>query len=107
MHGTSRKSWLLSKSIVREVARSVDGFPVKLRLLTSGQTKKKLTAGKAIVGTKGELYDFGSATESVASALSQSLKSAGFSRDSGFMVLLSKGDDGTALSFVVAEQAWQ
>jgi hypothetical protein len=95
------------EEIVREVAPSVGGFPVKLRLLNSGQNKKELTIGKVIVGTKDELYYFGSATESDASARGQSLKSAGFFRDSGFMVLLSKGDDGTALSFVVAEQAWE
>jgi hypothetical protein len=95
------------EEIVREVAPSVGGFPIKLRLLNSGRTRKELTVGKVIVGTKDEMYYFGSATESDASALGQALKSAGFFQDRGFMVLLSRGDDGTAISFVLAEGAWE
>jgi hypothetical protein len=95
------------EEIVREVAPSIGGFPIKLRLLNSGRTMKELTVGKVIIGTKDEMYYLGSATESDASALGQALKSAGFFQDRGFMVLLSKGDDGTAISFVLAEGAWE
>jgi hypothetical protein len=94
------------EEIVREIAPSVGGFPIKLKLLNSGQTKKELMIGRVIIGTKDELYYFGSATESDASALGQSLKSAGFFQDRGVVVLLSKGDDGTAISFVVKEGTW-
>jgi hypothetical protein len=36
----------------------------------------------------------------------QLLKSAGFSQDQGATVMFSKNDDGTAISYVVVEGAW-
>jgi hypothetical protein len=92
------------EEIVREVAPSVGGYPVTLRLLNSAQqTMKELTVGRVTVGTIDELYYLGSATQSEAVALGQLLKSAGFFAGQGATVFLSKGDGGTAISFVVTD----
>jgi hypothetical protein len=95
------------EEVGREVALSVGGFPIKLRLANSSRrTMKELTVGKLLIGAKDELYYFGSATESDAKALGQSLKSSGFLQDRGASVFLSKGNGETAISFVLAEGAW-
>jgi hypothetical protein len=95
------------EEVGREIAPAVGGFPVKVRLAnTERQTMKELAVGKAATGTKDDLYYFGSATESDARALVQLLKSAGFFQDQGATVMFSKNDDGTAISYVVAEGAW-
>jgi hypothetical protein len=95
------------EEIVREVAPSVGGYPIKLRLLNSTrQAMKELTVGKVIIGTTDEVFYLGLATQSEAVALGQLLKSAGFFTDQGALVFLSKGDDGTAISFVVTDGMW-
>jgi hypothetical protein len=95
------------EEVGREVAPAIGGFPIQLRLMNPAQEiKMQLTIGKVIVGTKDEVYYYGSATESEANALGQSLKSAGFFRDSGLSIFLSRGDDGTAITFAVEEGAW-
>jgi hypothetical protein len=91
----------------REVAPAIGGFPLHVRLMNSAErTMKQMTVGKIIVGTKDEIYYYGSATEADAQALGQSLKAQGYFQDRGLSVLLSKGDDGTAITFVVEEGAW-
>ncbi len=95
------------EEIGRQIAPSIGGFPIKVRLVDSQrETKKELTAGKVIIGTKDEIYYFGSATEADAQALGQALKTAGFLGDRGVSVLLSKGD-GTVISFIVREAFWE
>jgi hypothetical protein len=95
------------EEIGRQIAPSVGGFPIKVRLIDSQrETKKELTAGKAIIGTKDEIYYFGSATGADAKALGQELKTAGFLGDRGVTVLLSKGD-GAVISFIVREGFWE
>jgi hypothetical protein len=95
------------EEIGREIAPSVGGFPIQVRLVNSNRdVKKEVTAGKAIIGTKDEIYYLGSATEAEAKALGQALQTAGFFRDAGFSVLLSKGD-GTVIGFVVKEGFWE
>ena len=94
------------EEIGRQIAPSVGGFPIKVRLINpKREVKKEVTVGKAVIGTKDEIYYFGSATEADAKALGQALQTAGFFRDAGFSVLLSKGD-GTVISFVVREGLW-
>ena len=83
------------------VAPSVGGLPIKVRLIDSSQAvKKEMNVGEVISGTKDELYYFGSATETDAKALAQSLKSGGFFVDRGVSVFLAKGDDGTSITFI-------
>jgi hypothetical protein len=95
------------QEIGREVAPSVGGFPLKVRLVNANRViMKELDLGKAVIGTKDEIYYFGSATQADANALGQALKSAGFLQDKGISVLLTKATDGTAISFVLADGAW-
>ncbi len=75
-------------------------------ILRGGVLARRRRSGKLIIGSKDELYYFGSATDAEAQALAQSLKSFGFLRDRGVSVFLSKGNGATAISFVLAEGAW-
>jgi hypothetical protein len=94
------------EDIGANLAPLLHAAPLKVRMIdTSREIKKDLTAGKAIIGTKDEVYYFGSATEADARALGQALKTAGFFLDRGFSVLLSKGER-TVLSLVVREGIW-
>jgi hypothetical protein len=96
------------EEIGRQIAPSVGGFPIKVRLVNSSRdTMTELIVGKVIIGTKDEIYYFGESTEAAANALGQSLKSAGFFEDRGVSTFLSKGDDGTTVSFVVVEGYWE
>jgi hypothetical protein len=95
------------EEVGRQIAPSVGGFPISVRLVDSaGSTRKDLTIGKAIVGTKDEVYYLGEARERQARALGDSLRSAHSLSDNGATVLLAKNDGITAISFVVPEGAW-
>lgn len=61
---------------------------------------------KVVVGTKDEVYYSGSATQQDAQALGNILKANGYFTDKGVTVLLEKNVNGTTLSFVVKESAW-
>ncbi len=69
------------------------------------ETKKEFKAGKAIIGTKDEIYFAGTATEAEAVKLGEALRTSGYLEDRGVSVLLSKGD-ATMLSFVLKEGVW-
>jgi hypothetical protein len=95
------------EEIGRRVAGSIGGFPIKVRLIDSHRVlHKEVNVGKAIVSGKDAVYYFGSATEADARAVGEALQAAGFLRDAGISVVLSKGD-GTSLSFVVNEGVWK
>jgi hypothetical protein len=95
------------EEIGRRIATPLGGFPIKVRLMDSaGVMRREVAVGRAIIGAKDEIYYFGSATDADAEALGQALKTAGFLLDRGASVVLSKGD-GTAISFVVNENAWE
>jgi hypothetical protein len=61
---------------------------------------------RVLIGTNDEVFYLGSATKQDAQALGEALKTAGYFKDLGFAVVLSKDQDGTAISFVVKEGAW-
>src|SRR5277367_1108300 len=61
---------------------------------------------RLVVGTKDEVYFTGTATKQDAQALGEALKKAGFFQDHGVTVILSKDQDGTAVSFVVKDGIW-
>ncbi len=84
------------------------GLPVKCRFLNAANEVKKETVVRApvIIGTKDSIVYSGDATEQDAKALGTALQKAGYFDDSGASVLLSKGHDGTVLSFVVDETYW-
>jgi hypothetical protein len=91
--------------IGRRIAASIGGFPITVRLLDSAGHIRKLTVGRLLVGTRDEVYYFGSATEEDAQSLGQMLKAVGFFADIGASVAVSKGD-GTAIWFVTNEGFW-
>jgi hypothetical protein len=94
------------EGIGSQIAPSVGGFPIQVRLTnTKLEAKKQMTVGKAIIGSKDEIYYFGTATEEDAKALGRVLKSTGYLSDKGVTVLLAKGE-GTEISFVVREGIW-
>jgi membrane protein YqaA with SNARE-associated domain len=61
---------------------------------------------KVIIGSHDEVYYLGSATEQDARALGAALTNEGYFQDRGFVVVLSKDKDGTAISFVVKDGVW-
>jgi hypothetical protein len=90
----------------RRVATSVGGFPIQVHLIDAGRNiRKKMTVGKAMVGTKDIVYYFGEATDPGARALGEALRSAGYFADRGATVALLKGE-GTVISFVVQDGLW-
>ena len=61
---------------------------------------------RVVIGSKDEVYFVGAATKADAQALGEALKKDGYFQDHGVAVILSKDTDGTAISFVVKEGAW-
>ena len=95
------------QEIGRRIAATVSGFPIEIRLVDPAwNVQKTIQVGKLRVGTRDEVYYFGSATESDAQALAQALRAAGYLQDRGVSVSISKGD-GNAIGFVVADGVWQ
>ena len=95
------------EEIGRRVAGSIGGFPIKVRLIDSHRVlHKEVTVGKETIGTRDAVYYFGTATGAQAKAVGEALRGAGFLRDLGSTVVLSKGDT-TELSFVVNDGVWE
>jgi hypothetical protein len=90
----------------RELAPKVGGLPLKVRLTNATRDiKREMSVGKVVVGTKDEIYYFGTATETDAKALGAALQTSGFFTDKAFSVFLEKGM-GTILAFVVRDGFW-
>jgi hypothetical protein len=90
----------------RRIAGSIGGLPIKVRLMNSRWAmREELSVGKVIVGTRDEIYYFGSITAPEAETLGQTLRSSHYLIDVGTTVVLSR-NGGTSISFVVAENAW-
>lgn len=90
----------------REVAPALGGFPIEIQLENKNRdVKSETTVGKISVGND-HIYYFGAATEAEADALGEALKTAGFFVGKGFDVFLNKQSDGTTLSFIVGDGAW-
>lgn len=95
-----------AEEVVREVADSAGGFPVRVRIMDSSQNvKKQGMVGRVAVG-KDEIFYFDNASQAEATALGNALKSEGYLTDRGSSVLLQKTDAVTAISFVVSEGFW-
>jgi hypothetical protein len=93
------------EEVGREIAQSVGGFPLRVRLLDSAHnTRMELTVGREAVGDHDEIYYLGSATESAAKSLGDVLRSLGYFGDSqAASVFLAKERDGPTISFVVGD----
>jgi hypothetical protein len=61
---------------------------------------------RVVIGSKDGVYYSGSATKEEAQSLGNALKTSGYFSDKGVDVVLDKGKDGTSVSFVVKEGAW-
>jgi hypothetical protein len=94
------------EEIGREIAPSVGGFPIRVRLLNSDREVQKESAVGKIPFGKDDVYYAGLAGEAQAKALGQALTSAGFFENRGADVFLAKHSDGVALSFVVGQAVW-
>jgi len=95
------------EEIGREVAPTVGGFPIQVRLLNRlKEVQKESNVGRAQFPGNDDVYYFGSATQSQAEALGRQLQTAGFFGDKGYDVFLAKHSDGTTLSFVVHDGSW-
>jgi hypothetical protein len=91
----------------RQVAPVVGGFPIQVRLVNSArEIKQESTVGKVEFAGNDAVYYLGAVKQSEAKALGQRLQSVGFFEGKGSDVFLSKHKDGTALSFVVSDGAW-
>jgi hypothetical protein len=95
------------EEVVREIAPRIGGFPERMRLVNSDrQTMKEVEIGKLQMGTKDELYYYGSSAASDADAFGKSLKTLGFLQDRGASVFLSTDNGETVVSFVVTDGSW-
>lgn len=89
-----------------QIASSVGGLPIKIRLTDDAfNSKKELSIGRVTVGTHDRIYYLGFANEGEAKTLGATFRRIQFFRDRGATVLLSKGVR-TIVSFVVEEGAW-
>jgi hypothetical protein len=108
--------------ITRDVATTVGGLPVDMRLVNTTQTVEKdevITAqagtgagtgtgtGTTVtIGTKDQVIYSGTATQDQATALGNALKTDEYFQDRGVSVLLDMGAGGTTISFVVQDGYW-
>jgi hypothetical protein len=98
--------------IARDVAPSVGGLPLKVRLMNNkGEVRREIpipASRSVIVGAKDKLYYSGSLTEAQALSVGKTLRSAHYFRDRGGIAEVSRGGDGVVvLSFIVSEGVWK
>ena len=95
-----------AEEVVREIAPSVGGFPIRVKLMdASQQVRKQGIVGRIAVGGD-EIFYMGRATASEAKTLGEALVGDKYFQGAGSSVLLAKDDRGTVLSFVVSDGIW-
>lgn len=95
------------EQITWQVAPSVGGFPVTMKIVDSNNTVEKTSnVGKANFDGGDAVIYMGSATQADAQTLGQRLKTIGYFLGKGADVFLTKHDDGTTLAYVVGSDAW-
>ena len=95
------------EEVGRRIAASIGGFPIQVRLVDSAWTvRRSLEVGKTMIGVRDAIYYLGSATEGDARSLGSALRDAGYLKDLGVSVVVSKGDV-TAIGFVLSEGVWE
>ena len=95
------------EEVGRQIAPTVGGFPIQVRVIdTAREVKQEPTVGEAVFSGNDAVYYLGAAKQSEAQALGQRLQSVGYFEGKESDVFLSKHKDGTALSFVVSDGAW-
>jgi hypothetical protein len=97
----------MEEEAVREVADSVGGLPVHVRLMNAAEeVKKEGVVGRASIDGKDEVFYFGKASEAEATGVIRALMNEKYFSGRGTSVLLSRDEDGTVMSFVVSEGFW-
>ena len=92
---------------MREVADSVGGLPIHVKLMNAAQeVKKEGVVGRASIDGKDEVFYFGKASEAEATALIRALQEEKYFSGRGSSALLSQDADGTVMSFVVSDGFW-
>lgn len=95
------------QEIGSQLAPSVGGFPIKVRLINQNrETKKEFTVGKLDLGSEDNIFYYGDASEADAKAFADALKADGYFGGKGSSVLLAKDGAGTVISFVVKDGFW-
>ena len=95
------------EELAREVAPTVGGLPVQVRLTdTQGDVEATSAVGEVNFDGNDGVYYEGSTTWTEARALGRRFESRGFFRVKGANVVLTRHDDGTTLAFVVVGEAW-
>ena len=95
------------EEVGRQIAPTVGGFPIHVRLMNpEREVKQESVVGKLEFPGNDAVYYLGTVKQSEAHALGQKLQSVGFFAGKGNDVFLSRHKDGTALSFVVSDGAW-
>jgi hypothetical protein len=95
------------EEVGRQIAPVVGGFPIQVRLIdTTREVKQESTVGEVMFPGNDAVYYLGTVKQSEAQALGQKLQSVGYFEGKGSDVFLSKHKDGTALSFVISDGAW-
>ena len=96
-----------SEELALEVAPTVGGLPVQVRLVDSKMdVEEASTVGEVHFDGSDGVYYEGSATKAEAQALGRQFESMGFFRGKGANVFLIRhDDDGTTLAFVIVREA--
>jgi hypothetical protein len=95
------------EEVGRQIAPVVGGFPIQVRLIDSTrEVKQESTVGEAVFPGNDAVYYLGAVKQPEAQALGQKLQSVGYFEGKGSDVFLSRHKDGTVLSFVISDGAW-
>jgi hypothetical protein len=95
------------EQIVWQVAPSVGGFPVTVKIVNSNnEVEKTATVGKVSFEGDDAVVYMGGATQTEALALGQKLTAIGYFMGKGADVFLTRQDGGTTLAFIVSADAW-
>jgi hypothetical protein len=95
----------LANSLALGMGLTLFGILVVWGLRQSGHTKN-VDVPKVVIGANDLVYYSHAATQQDARVLGQALQAIGVFRDKGSVVFLSKGRNGTQVSFVVQEGSW-
>ena len=95
------------EEVARQVAPSVGGYPVQLRIMnTAREVQLESAVGKVDFPGNDSIYYLGTVKQSEAQALGKSLQSVRFFQGRGNDVFLSRHKDGTAIAYVVSNGSW-
>lgn len=96
------------EEIGRQIAPSVGGFPITVRLTNvAWETKKELMVGRLLTDSHLEIFYLGTASEAEAKSLAKALEGEGFVSDHKLSLFLTKGGGVPAMTFIVRNGWWE